>query len=292
MSKILVTGATGKIGAQLVTTLLARGAAVRAGIRSPDQPGDVARELAAGGAELVRFDLQDPDTVRHALIGVDRLFVLAPPMLLEPSLIGAVLGAAREAGVRSIVKVSSMGATANSASHFGRLHAASDELIRRSGLDWTLLLPTFFMDNLLVFAIDGIRAHGAFYGAAGDGKISFVSSRDIAEVSAAVLLDPGAHRGKEYVLTGPEAVSNAEVAALVSEAAGRTIRYFDVSPEQFRASVIGGGVPAAFADGLVALEAVKAAGGAAAISPAVEQVLGHPGERYRDFLLRNRARLA
>jgi len=287
MSKIFVTGATGTVGTQLIPLLLRRGAEVRVGVRSPDK----ARHLAELGADVVRFDLEEPTTARAALAGVERLFIIMPPLLVSSSADASLLAAAREAGVRFVARLSTMGADADSPTVMGRHHAAADDRVRASGLDWALIKPTFFMDNLLTFNIDGIRSEGAFYGAAADGKVSWVSSRDIAEVAAAVLLDPGAHRGREYALTGPEAVSCAEVAALVSEVAGRQVRYVDVSPEQLRASMVARGIPAAFADGIATLEQAKASGRMAAISPAFEQVVGHPGERYRDFLARNRAQL-
>jgi len=288
MPKIFITGATGTVGTQLIPVLARRGADVRVGVRSPDK----ARHLAELGAEVVRFDLEDRATVHAALAGVDRLGVIMPPFLVGSPAEASLVGAAREAGVRFVTRLSTIGATADGLTPMARHHAAADERVRTSGLDWTLIKPTFFMDNLLTYSIDSIHRDGAFYGAAGDGKASWVSSRDIAEVAAAALLDPSAHRGQDYELTGPEALSSAEVAALASEVAGRTIRYVDIPAETLRSNLIAAGTPAAFADGIVTLEALKASGKMAAVSPNVERILGRPGERYRDFLLRNRARLA
>jgi len=286
MPTILVTGATGKVGAQLVSILVTGGAAVRAAVRAPDRAG----ELAALGAELARFDYDDPASARAALVGVDRLFIIAPPTL-APATMSDLLDAAGAAGVRFIGKLSTMGASPDSPIQLGRAHAATDELIRSSGADFALLRPTVFMDNLVAFAAGSIRDRGAFFGASGDGRVSWVSSRDLAEVAAAVLLEPAAHRGQTYRLTGPEPLSCPDVAAILSEIVGRPIRYVDLPPDQLRASLIERGIPAPFADGLVTLEAVKASGELAAVSPAVEQVLGRPGERYRDFLRRHRDRL-
>jgi len=276
MPTILVTGATGKVGAQLVSILVTGGAAVRAAVAPPTAPG----ELAALGAELARFDYDDPASARAALVGVDRLFIIAPPTL-APATMSDLLDAAGAAGVRFIGKLSTMGASPDSPIQLGRAHAATDELLR----------PTVFMDNLVAFAAGSIRDRGAFFGASGDGRVSWVSSRDLAEVAAAVLLEPAAHRGQTYRLTGPEPLSCPDVAAILSEIVGRPIHYVDLPPDQLRASLIERGIPAPFADGLVTLEAVKASGELAAVSPAVEQVLGRPGERYRDFLRRHRDRL-
>ena len=287
MSKILVTGATGKVGHQLVSTLVARGADVRAAVRNPDR----ARPRLPG-AELAPFDYQDPAATAAALRGVERLFVIVPPELLDPAVVGRLVAAAREAGVSFIAKLSSMGSTADSEVFIGRMHAASDQIVRTSGADHALILPTGFMDNLLTFTLDAIRDQRAFYGASGDGKVSWVSSRDIAEVAAAVLLDPVAHRGAEYTLTGPEPLSAPEIAALVSEVAGATVRYVDVPPEVYRAQLVERGLPEPLADALTIMERYKASGRLAAVSPAVERVLGRPGERYRDFLGRHRALLA
>lgn len=153
-------------------------------------------------------------------------------------------------------------------------------------MNWAIIQPSFFMDNLFNFTGGSLERENAFYGAAQDGKVSYISSRDIGRVAAQILTNPAAHTSKTYVLTGPEALDNVAVAALASKAFGRTIKYVDVPPEEFKKAAMDSGLPEWGANDMVGLELVKANGFAADVSPAVQEILGEPGETYAAFLKR------
>lgn len=284
MSKILVTGATGTIGRQVALALAQAGASVRAAVRDPAK----AKDLADAGVELVSLELADPKSVSAALVGVDRLFLLTPFVEDPKPMIEAVLGAARDAGVRHVVRLSAAGADPNGQFQLVREHGEIEQAIERSGIGFTILQPTFFMDNLVNYgAAQTIAAQGRFFGSSGEGKAAFVSSLDVGAVAAAILQDPEPHAGKTYVLTGGEALSAQELASLVGELRGKPVGYVDLTPEQHRAAFEQHGAPAWMIDGMIALEGVKRAGWAEAVSPVVEDILGRAPETYRAFLQRH-----
>jgi uncharacterized protein YbjT (DUF2867 family) len=174
----------------------------------------------------------------------------------------------------------------------GRKHAAAEQLVKDSGADWAVLRPTFFMDNFVNYAGEGIRTQGSIYGASKGQPVSYISSRDIAEVAASILLDPAPHSAKTYELTGPAAMRDEEVAERLAESLGREVRYVDLTPEQITEAAKSQGAPVWMAEAFGGLEQIKGQGWAAGVSPAVSQILGHEGERFESFLTRNRARLA
>lgn len=286
MSKILVTGATGTIGRQVALALAHEGAAVRAAVRDPAKAAD----LAEAGVELVSLDFSDPKRVVAAFEGVDRLFLLTPFVEDPRPMIDGVLGAARDARVRHIVRLSAAGADPSSPFALAREHGLIEEAVKRSGAGWTILQPSFFMDNLVNYGgAQSIAAEGRFYGAAGEGKAAYISSADVGAVAAKILRDPAAHAGQTYVLTGGEAVSNQELAALLGELRGKPVTYVDLTPEQQRAALEQQGAPGWMIDGFVGLEGVKRAGWAEAVSPVAQQILGRAPETYRAFLQRHLA---
>ncbi|MFV8751644.1 NAD(P)H-binding protein [Nannocystaceae bacterium ST9] len=280
MTKILVTGATGDIGKRTIAALQGSGHEVAAGVRSPAQAG----ALAALGAQPVAFDFGDPASMRAALAGVDRLFVITPFVEFARPPVEAALSAAREAGVGFVVRMSAYGADLSSAMAIGRDHAAAEQAVIESGLRWSVLRPSFFQDNPLRYQGGAIAATGAFYGAAEQGASSSVSPDDVAAVAAAILREPDSHVGKTYTLTGPEALTEPQVAALLSEASGREVRYVSMPSEQLLASMIGQQAPAWQAQALVDLESVKRNGWAAGVSPDVERILGRRGQTLVEYL--------
>lgn len=284
MSKILVTGATGTIGRQVALALAKAGADVRAGVRDPGK----ARDLADAGAELARLDWSDPASVAAAFAGVDRLFLLTPFVEDPTPMIEAALAAAKEAGVQHVVRLSAAGADSSSDFVLARKHGLHEEAVKGSGIAWTILRPNFFMDNLVNFGpAQTIKAEGRIYGAAGDGKASWVSSVDVGEAAAAILRQPEPHAGQTYVLTGSEAISNPEIASLLGERLGREVVYVDLTLEQQRDALQQQGTPQWMVEGFVGLENVKRSGWAAGVSPAVEQLTGRPPESLSAFVQRN-----
>jgi uncharacterized protein YbjT (DUF2867 family) len=285
MTKVLVTGATGTTGRQIVDALGAKGLEVRAGVRTPERAGDL------GLAEVVRLDFEAEDTLIEALHGVDAAYLVTPFIEDAVPYVERFLAAATGSGLGHVVRLSSAGA--DPASDFGlaRTHGLSEERVKASGIPWTILRPSFFMDNLLNFGGETIKKDGAFYGAAGDAKVAYVSSRDIADVVATVLAHRADHRGKTYALTGPDAVTNHEAAALLTKVTGKTVKYVDLTPEELAKGAASNGVPSWMAEAIGRLELVKRNGWAATVSPDVEAVLGRRGETLEAFLARNGARL-
>jgi uncharacterized protein YbjT (DUF2867 family) len=244
---ILVTGATGTTGRYVVQELLAAGARVRALVRKAD------RASFPDGVEIATGDLADPGTLASSLHGVERLYLLAP---FEPRLVELernVLDAARRAGVRHIVKHSGLGASPDAPFAIGRWHGEAQRQLERSGLPFTHLQPHSFMQNLLGSA-KTIAAEGTLYAPMGDARVSLVDVRDIAAVAARVLLEPG-HTGRTYVITGPEALTYRELAAKLSAATGRPVRYVDVTPAQAKQSMMAAGTPEWAADAVNELSA-------------------------------------
>lgn len=289
MTKTLITGATGTIGRQTAEALLAAGETeVRVGVRRPE----AAAGLAEAGANVVRLDLEDPSTFGGAFAGVDRLFLLGPQGREDfGEDVKPILDSAKAANVGHVVRLSALGANADADFALGRGHGIGEDHVKASGLAWTIIQPTFFQDNVVKYTGGSIQKEGAFYGASNTGKTAYVSSADIARVTAAVLAKPDEHVSKTYVLTGPEAFSDDEVATLLSEVTGNIVKYVNVTPEQLRGAMTSSGAPDWLADSFVALEAVKAAGWAEAITTSVKDLTGREPETYRAFLQRNRAQL-
>jgi len=275
---ILISGATGNVGSELVRVLQRRGARFRAMVRGADTAA--ARERLAG-AELVVADFDDPDSLARALEGVDRAFLLTPSSARAEAQQCAFVDAARRQGVRKLVKLSQYAADTSSPVRFLRYHAVVEQAIRASGIAFTILRPNLFMQGLLAFRAT-IAARGALYAAAGDAAISAIDVRDIAEVAATALLEPG-HDDVTYELTGPAALTHAEMAAQLAEALGRPVAFVDVPPAVMRDQLLHVGVPAWQADGLLENYAHYRRGEAAVVASGVEDVIGRAPRAFADF---------
>jgi uncharacterized protein YbjT (DUF2867 family) len=216
MQMILVTGATGSNGKEIVKRLASRNVQVRAMVRNRDR----ARANAVP-IEVVEGDFDRPATLLGALAGVKRAFLLTNSSKHAEAQQIAFINAARQSGVAHIVKLSQFGADASSPGRFLRYHAAVEAALQASGMAYTFLRPNLFMQGLLNFR-STIATQSAFYAAANDAKVSAVDVRDIAEVAVAALTETG-HEGKIYDLTGPQALTHAEMAERLSTALGRRI---------------------------------------------------------------------
>jgi len=239
---ILVTGATGLVGGAVVRQLAAQGVPLRALVRSPEK----AAALAGPTVETVVGDFARPETLGPALRGVTRALLISHHDVRQVELQGNFVEAARRAGPVHVVKLSGLATAPGSPPQSGRWHAETEAQIRDAGLPWTFLHPPYFMQNLLR-AAPAVAAHGVLTGAMQEGRIAMVDARDVAAVAA--LTAPG-HEGQTYVVTGPEALSHAMVAAILSEAVGRRIVYRDIALDALREQIVSGGTPpwlAAFA---------------------------------------------
>lgn len=274
---ILVTGATGNVGAELVKKLSAGGHAVRAFVRS--RTG--AAGIALPGTELIEGDFTRPETCLRALAGVERLFLLVPSSAEVEQRQRNFVDAAKQTGVRHIVKLSQLGANERSAARFTRYHGAVENYIRESGIAYTFLRPNLFMQGLLNFRA-AISSQGAFYASAGNAKVSLVDVRDIASVAAEALTKSG-HEGKTYDITGPEALTHSEMADQLSKATGKLIQYIEVPAEVLRQALLGFGMPAWQADGLLEDYEQYRRGEAAIVTSTVHDVTGSEPTSFSQF---------
>lgn len=276
--RILVTGATGTIGNLVVSALKKHNADFIALVRSEEK----ARGLNEKGVETVMGDFSDTDSLEQALQGIERVFLLSVTSPTAVELQGNLIKMAKKSGVSHIVKVSAMGASPDSPIGIARYHAAIEEELRSSGLGYTFLRPHSFMQNL-IFDSETIRDQGAIYAQMGDGRISMVDARDIAAVALKALTENG-HEGKTYVLTGPEALSYAEIAAIFSKQLGKPIRYVPVTSVDARSSMLDAGMPGWLVEDLVAINTRYSAGMGADLSPDVADVTGRKPFTVEDFV--------
>ncbi|MBW4578380.1 MAG: SDR family oxidoreductase [Tildeniella nuda ZEHNDER 1965/U140] len=264
---VLVSGATGTNGSEIVRLLSAAGVPVRALVRSKAKATAIA-DLP--GVELVEGDFDHPDSLEAALKGIDKAFMLPPFVNNMVELQHNFIEAAKRAGTKHIVKLSAFGADPNSPIVLGKWHGQSEKELEASGLAYTHLQPNGFLQNLLAFA-QSIATQGTFFQPAADAKISNVDARDIAAVAAAVLKEDG-HEGKTYVITGPEALSFSEVADVFTDVLGKKVTYVAISPEEFKASMLQWGQPEWLADALNELFGIYRAGYGAVVTNVVADV--------------------
>lgn len=273
MIRILVTGATGTVGAHVVRELHERGASVRAFVRSP--------RTFPHGVELATGDFEDPASVRAALDGVDRVYLCAADGPRKVAHETAVIDAAAERGVERIVKLSAMHADPASALPAFRWHGRIERHLERSGVPAVTLRPAFFMTNLLMVA-EGVAHTGTLYAPTAGRRVAMVDIRDVAAVAAVALLEPG-HAGRVYELTGPAAVTFAEVAAALADATGRPIRSAGLTEEQARPRFEGAGLPDWLAAQLGGVFGLIRAGGFERATDHVRAITGRPARDIAGF---------
>lgn len=259
---ILVTTPNGKVGSALAAQLLERGEAVRLGAHTPAKAqADFAQ------AQVVHFDFGDPASVRAALAGVAALY-LAAPATTDPEQVNRVVDLAVEAGVRRIVRLSAAGVE-----HSETGLRQIERHIEGSGVEWTMLRPSWFFQNYSTANAAAIRERGAIFEAAGDGKTAFVDTRDIAAVAVRALTESG-HHGQGYTITGGRAYDRSEVASAIGAAAGRPVRYVALTDAAFRDSVAPLGWPPEYVELMSGLYAAVRAGHTAATTDVVQRVTG------------------
>lgn len=250
---ILITGGTGTSGTAIVKAVLDRGRPVRALARDPAK----AEGVLPGNVEIARGDYSDGESLIAAMDGIERALLLSPPSTQTVEMEQAFFNAAKQAGVKHVVKFSAMLAAPDAPDGFCKRHGQSEANLMRSGLAWTMLRPPFFMQNLLGLA--GMIKSGTIYQPAGGGKAGWIDVRDIAAVAASALTEDG-HAGQTYEITGPELVAFSDIAAVFSNALGRTINYVEVPPAAAKQSMMQAGMPDWMADGVNALFADLRAG--------------------------------
>jgi uncharacterized protein YbjT (DUF2867 family) len=273
--RILVTGATGRIGREVIRALHAHGATVRAATRDPE----TARRLFPADVEVAELDYDATETYDAAVAWVDTLFLMPPPF--EPDAydtIGPFLDWAVSVEVRRVVLLSAMGMQALPALALRKV----ERHLERLDIAWTILRPNLYMQNFTSGVIgDAIRATGTFELNAGGGAVSFVDTRDVAEVATAALV--GGHDGRAYTLTGGEALDYHAAAACIAEVAGRPIAYRPVSATRMHEILRARGWTERRADVAVELFEAVTAGRRAPVHPDLAELLGRAPTPFAAF---------
>ncbi len=273
--RILVTGATGNTGALLVAALRRAKLDVRAFVRDTAK----AEPLKAAGAEVVVGDLDRPETITPALEGIDKLYLLTWNGPTQEQQAENVITAARHAGNIHIVRHSMWGP---GRSRIIKQGDRVEESLKSSGLPWTLLKPTFFMQNTMM-AAQTISTQGVIYWDMKEGRIGMIDLRDIVDAAVAVLAGTG-YTGKSYILTGPAALSFHDVASTFSMVLGKKITYVSIPGETALKSMVQMGMPEWIARGYVELSEGFSENFAASVTENVAALTGHPARSLEQFI--------
>lgn len=271
---ILITGASGNVGKEVLKQIVASGAKVRAAFQTVGKAA-----AAPSGVEIITMDYNEPSTIQAALKGVERVFLVGPPTPNLPALERKAIDEIKQSGARHVVKLSAMGGRGTT---FPRQHADSEDYIKSSGVAYTFLRPNGFMQNFVTYYGATINSQNASYGSQGDGQVSHIDLRDVAAAAVKALTEDG-HQGKAYTLTGPEGLSNARVAEILSDDTGREIKYVDLPAEQFKQALVGAGLPEWSANALNDLQQFYRAGEASAVTRDVEQLLRRKPTSFEQF---------
>jgi uncharacterized protein YbjT (DUF2867 family) len=281
---ILITGAGGLNGSELVRRLSAKGIPSRALVRNLAK----AQSLASlPNVELVVGDMARPDSLTEALRGVERAMLISSsdPAMLETQ--SSFIDAAKRAGVQHVVKLSGIIPELDSPFRFARMHAEIEQRLEASGLAYTHLRAGEFMPSYFR-QVPSIVARGILALPMADARIASIDIGDIAEVAIAVLTTSG-HEGKIYPLTGPQSLTMGDVAEKLSAATGKTIRYVDVPPEEANKARLAAGMPPYLAEGLDELFAERRKGKESKVWPTIEEVFGWQATSFDEFASRNAA---
>lgn len=282
---ILLIGATGQaqIGAALKAQLQARKLPFRVLAHTPASFDRLTQE----GIEAILADDTHPGQLAAAFQDIDRFFLLTPGSPDQPALERRLVEAARQAGVRHVVKLSVLGAGDPDVSLL-RYHGASEQFIRQSGIGYTFLRPNAFLQNLGTRDVAQIKQYGSLANSIGDGAVSMIDTRDIAVV-AATTLSSDRLIGQTCELTGPAALSYAEIARTLTALLDRPITYRALSDDAYRSALLSVGLPAWRAEGVSALYRFYRTGKGAVVTDTVERITGQPARSLSAYLADHRA---
>ena len=271
---ILVTAATGTVGSEVIKQLQRAGHQAVAAVRDVEE----ARQRLGPDVRLVRFDFTAPETYA-AFEGVKKLFLVRPPAISDVRRrINPAIDAARAAGAEQVVFLSLLGAEENPLVP----HRKIEKHLLASGMAWTFLRPSYFMQNLSTTHRRDVRERDEVFVPAGHGKTSLVDARDVAATAAKALTEEG-HAGRAYALTGAEALGYDAVAGVLSDVLGRRIAYANPSPLRFAYRMVRCGYPLGFVLVMVGIYTVARFGLAATVTPDLARLLGRPPTGFRTF---------
>jgi uncharacterized protein YbjT (DUF2867 family) len=274
---ILVTGASGTAGKAVLAEVARSGAKPRAMYRSKEEAAKT-----SAGTQAVIADFSDKASLAEALRGVESVYLVCSPIPQLMQLEGNAIEASEAAGVRRIVLNSALGA-GDYGKSFPSWHRKVEDKLKATKMTYCILRPNSFAQNVLTYFAPSIRAQGAFYGAMGDARTSYVDVRDVAAVAAKVLRG-GEHDGKTYELNGPEALTYAEVAEKISRHAGIAARYVDIPEEAQRKAMLDQGMPEWQVTALLELQQYYTGGKGGELDGLLKALLGRPPITMDQFL--------
>jgi uncharacterized protein YbjT (DUF2867 family) len=275
---IAVTGSTGVVGGLVARDLAARGIAQRLLVRDPARAPELPRTTVHASS------YSDSAAAAAALTGVDTLFMVSASESAERlDQHRAFVDAAAAAGVRHVVYTSFAAAAPDATFTLARDHYVTEEHIKASGMAWTFLRDSFYLDFMPALVGDD----GVIRGPAGDGRAAFVARSDVAAAAAAVVIAPSAHAGRTYDLTGPEALSLSEVASIISRLTGRDVSFHDETIDEAYASRASYGAPDWQVDAWVTTYTAIARNVMSSVSPAVETLTGRAPIGLETYLRAN-----
>lgn len=278
LPRLAVTGSTGALGGLVARDLAARGIPLRLVVRDADRAPDLP------GSAVAQATYGDTEAAARALDGVETLFLVSASESADRMAEHrSVVEAATRAGVGHVVYTSFLGAAPDCTFTLGRDHWATEQLLRDSGMAWTFLRDSLYLDFLPLMAGED----GVIRGPAGDGRLAGVARSDVARVAASVLLEPGSHRGRTYDLTGPEALTLTEAARVITEVTGRTTTFHDETVEEAFASRAAYGAPDWQLEAWVSTYTAIAAGELDRVSDDVRTVTGSAPLALRDVVSRS-----
>jgi uncharacterized protein YbjT (DUF2867 family) len=274
---ILVTGATGTIGREAVKQLILAKARVKAGVYNEKE----AEKLNLIGAEIVPIDFENPETVASALNGVEKVLLITPFTEKMAEYTKNFVNAAKNAGVSHILRISMMNASLNSPSSALRMHAECEEIVKNSGISYTIIRPNWFMQDFLNYA-STIKSPGVYRAPINlKGSISFVDARDVASVCALALVNNG---GGEYTLTGPQTFTYRQVEDNFAFVLTKRVVFKEMKDEEFKSTMKGYGLNDWQINALLELydEAEKEV--FMEIIPTTTEILGRKPETFKTFI--------
>ncbi|CAH0533595.1 NAD(P)H azoreductase [Vibrio stylophorae] len=274
---ILVLGATGNTGSQVVAQLQQKKADFRVLVRDYQS----AKALGLTDLQIYQGNFDDVVSLQAAMHGVRAVYL---SMVAHPDnerWVDHVIAAMQASGASHLVKLSGMGASMDAGAEIIRVHARTDAKVKASGLSYTLIQPNSFYQNLYA-SLPTINEYGQFFLPLGDAKQSVVDIRDVAAVAVCALIDQG-HEQQTYRLTGPQSLTFAEQAQLLSQACGRTIHYIPVTKKAAAQAMKQAGMSDWLADHLAEILDWFGQGGYDEVTNDVARVLGRAPRRFEDF---------